>query len=149
MAPRWWFIYNSFQQFLDLTGAFKAIASEAGLAPALEGSPSVQTVSMLAALVGATCTLIMVWNWKKPICTFSFRIGNRYYPSEETGIPYLHSHICRLRISDRSPPGTCRGSCRRCWHTVCCRDRGSSQLHIHQYLKGEKTRANSKVYMFH
>lgn len=58
------------KQISDLTRAFKAIASEARLAPALVGSLSVQTDSVVAALVGAGCTLIIVWNWKKPICTF-------------------------------------------------------------------------------
>lgn len=60
---------NSLQRISDLTRAFKAIASEARLAPAPVGSLSVHTDSLVAALVGAGCTLIKVWNWKKPICT--------------------------------------------------------------------------------
>lgn len=73
-------IHDSVQQFLDLTRAFKAIASEARLAPALVGSSSVQTVSMVAALVGASCTLIKVWNWKKPICTLRSTTDHKCFP---------------------------------------------------------------------
>lgn len=45
-----------------LTGTFKAVASETRLAPALVGSSSVQAVTVVAALVGTGCTLILVWN---------------------------------------------------------------------------------------
>lgn len=48
--------------FLRLTRAFKAVAPEARLAAALVGSSSVGTDSVVAALVGAGCTLIKVWN---------------------------------------------------------------------------------------
>lgn len=78
-------IHNSEQQISGLTRAFKAIASEARLAPAPVGSLSVHTDSVVAALVGASCTLIKVWNWKKPICTFRNRtteklcLNNRIY----------------------------------------------------------------------
>lgn len=70
-------------QCLDLTRAFKAIASEARLAPALVGSRSVQTDSMVAALVGVTYTLIEVWNMKKPVCTFRRGIYHKCFPVME------------------------------------------------------------------
>lgn len=56
------FLHYAVQQSLDLTRAFKAIASEARLAPALVGSKRVHTESVVAALVCASCTLVKVWN---------------------------------------------------------------------------------------
>lgn len=45
---------------LELTGTFKSIPPEARLAVALVGSLCVQTVCLVAALVGACRTLVMV-----------------------------------------------------------------------------------------
>lgn len=61
--------------------------------------------------------------------------GNRQTPPQWPCASYLDSHICRQHTSGRNPPDTCRSSCQRCSHTVCCTDRGSFQLHIHQYLR--------------
>lgn len=68
---------------LGLTRAFKAIASEARLAPALVGSQSVQAVSMVAALLGASCTLIMVWNCEKAYLYLSEQNGLQMTPRNE------------------------------------------------------------------
>lgn len=50
---------------LGLTRALKAVPSESGLAPALVGPPCVQAVRVVAALVRAGRTLVVVCNKRK------------------------------------------------------------------------------------
>lgn len=52
---------------MELTGTFKSIPSETRLALAPVGSSRVQAVCVVAALVGACPTLVMVWKHKRLI----------------------------------------------------------------------------------
>lgn len=75
--------------FSSLTRALVAVSSEARFAPALVGSLSVQTHGVVAALVCAGYTLVIVWDVKNNCCYFRFRvITNEYFTLKRVYLTY-------------------------------------------------------------